>query len=143
MGWEELPSPFLVLSQKGRNKKRRRRKRRRPIVIVSTISFLQENLQHCIAASGIITRTVSVKGMDMALIQELWYREESIRGLNIPGYTQYAAGGRERPRACILARNMSIWTLPGFSCRDLVAVLEKYFEDGADRRLVGCSAYLP
>jgi hypothetical protein len=29
--------------------------------------------------------------------------------------------------------------LPGFSCRDLVAVLVKYFEDG----VVVCSAYLP
>jgi len=47
----------------------------------STISFIQANLQHSIAASGITTRTVRVKGMDMALIQEPWYHEESIRGL--------------------------------------------------------------
>jgi len=33
--------------------------------------------------------------------------------------------------------------LPGFSCRDLVAILVKYIEDGAERRLVVCSAYLP
>jgi len=33
--------------------------------------------------------------------------------------------------------------LPGFSCRDLVAVLIKYNEEGAERRLVVCSAYLP
>jgi ferredoxin len=33
--------------------------------------------------------------------------------------------------------------LPGFSCRDLVAVLVKDTEDGAERRLVVCSAYLP
>jgi hypothetical protein len=32
--------------------------------------------------------------------------------------------------------------LPSFSCRDLVAVLVKYFEDGAERRLVVCSAHL-
>jgi len=32
--------------------------------------------------------------------------------------------------------------LPGFSCRDLVAVLIKYNKDGAERRLVACSAYL-
>jgi hypothetical protein len=33
--------------------------------------------------------------------------------------------------------------LPEFSCRDLVAVLIKYNEEGAERRLVVCSAYLP
>jgi hypothetical protein len=36
--------------------------------MVSTISFIQANLQHSIAASRIITRTVSIKGIDMALI---------------------------------------------------------------------------
>jgi len=111
--------------------------------MVSTISFIQANLEHSIAASGILTRTIGVKGIDMALIQEPWYHEDCVRGLNIPGYTLYSAGGKDRLRACILVRDMDIWMLPGFSCRDLVAVLEKYFEDGADRRLVGCSAYLP
>ena len=33
--------------------------------------------------------------------------------------------------------------LPGFSCRNLVAVLIKYDEEGAEWRLVICSAYLP
>jgi hypothetical protein len=33
--------------------------------------------------------------------------------------------------------------LPGFSSTDLVAVLIKYKEEGAERRLVVCSAYLP
>jgi len=67
---------------------------------------------------------VSVKEIDMALIQEPWYHEDRISGLNIPGYTLYSAGGTDRPRACILARNMAIWMLPGFSCRDLVATSE-------------------
>jgi len=110
---------------------------------VNTISFIQANLQHSIAASRIITRTVSIKGIDMALIQEPWYRKDCIRGLNIPGYTLYCAGGTYRRRAFILARNMNIWVLPGFSCKDLVAVLVKYVEDGAERRLLVRSAYLP
>ena len=38
---------------------------------------------------------------------------------------------------------MNKWELPGFSCRDLVAVLVRYDEDGAERRLVVCSAYQP
>jgi hypothetical protein len=38
---------------------------------------------------------------------------------------------------------MTSWLLPGFSGRDLVAVLVKYLEHGTDRRVVICSAYLP
>ena len=42
-------------------------------VMVSTISFIQANLQNSIAAPRVLTRTVVVKGIDMAIIQELWY----------------------------------------------------------------------
>jgi hypothetical protein len=76
----------------------------------------------------------------MALIQEPWYREGRIRGLNIPGYTLFSAGGIDRPRACNLTRNETAWMLQVFSCRQLVTVLIKYNEDGTERRLVVCSA---
>jgi hypothetical protein len=102
-------------------------------VTVSTIYFIQANLQHSIAASSFLTRKVCVKGIDMVLIQEPWYRNGYVSCLNIPGYTLYSVGGKDRPRACILVRNMNIWVLSGFSCRDLVAVLVKYKEDGAER----------
>ena len=46
-------------------------------------------------------------------------------------------GRTDRPRACILARDVNIRVLPGFSCGDLVAVVVKYIEDGAERWLVG------
>ena len=98
---------------------------------MSNISFIQANLQHSIAASRIITRLVSDKGMDMALVQETRDSEDLIRGLNIPGYTLYSVGGTDRPRACILARDMYIRFLPEFCCRDLVAVV-KCTEDGAE-----------
>ena len=67
----------------------------------------------------------------------------AVSGLGIPGYTLYSVRGKDRSRACILARNMNIWELPGFSCRDLVAVLVTYEVDGAEKRLVVCSVYLP
>ena len=38
-------------------------------------------------------------------------------------------------RASILATNVSIWAIPGFSCRNLVAIVLIYVENGA--------AYLP
>jgi hypothetical protein len=77
------------------------------------------------------------------LIQEPWYREGRIKGLNIPGYTLFSTGGIDGPRAGILTTNKATWMLPGFYCKALVAVLIKYNEDGAERRLVFCSAYLP
>ena len=82
-------------------------------------------------------------GIDLALIQKPWYRDGCVSGLGIPGYTLYSVRGKDRFRACIFARNMNIWELPGFSCRDVVAVLVKYDVDGAEMRLVLCSAYLP
>jgi hypothetical protein len=97
-------------------------------MVSSTISFIQANLQHSIAASRILTRTVAVKGIDLALIQEPWVREGRIMGLNIQGYTLFCASGTDRSRACIIARYMNIWMLPGFSTRDLVAVQIKYYE---------------
>jgi len=101
-------------------------------VMVSTISFIQANLQHSIAASRILTRTAGIKGIDMALIQEQWHRGDCIRGLNIPGYTLFSVNRTDRLQACILTRNQTAWMLPGFSCRDLVAVLITYNEEGAE-----------
>ena len=111
--------------------------------MASNISFIQANLQHRIAASRNFTRTVGIKGIDVALIQEPWYRGGCIRGLNIPGYSLFSANGMDRPRAYILMRNETVWMLPGLSCRDLVAFLIKCDEEGLERRLVVCSAYLP
>jgi len=89
-----------------------------------------------IAASKVYNRTVVVNGIDTAMIQEPWYTE----GLNIPGYSYvlFCLSGIYRPRACILARNMNIWRLPGFSSSDLVAILINYNEGEAERRF--CSA---
>jgi hypothetical protein len=49
--------------------------------MVSSISFVEANLQHSIAASRILSRTVAVNGIDMALVQEPWVREGRIMGL--------------------------------------------------------------
>jgi len=111
--------------------------------MVSNILFTQVNLQHSVAASRIITRTVNVKEIDNELLQEQRYRDYSIRSLIIPGYTLYSGGGTDRPKICILARNMNIWVLTGFSSKEIIAVLLRYIEDGAERLLVVCSAYLP
>jgi len=79
----------------------------------------------------------------MTLIQEPWYRDGHVMGLNIPGYTLFCLSGIDRPRACILAKNMNIWMLPVFSCRDLVAFPINYNDGEAERHSVVCSAYFP
>ena len=125
-------SHFWVLRRRGRNKRRRGGGRTE----YGNISFIQANVQHSIAASGILIRTVSVERADVALVQEPWYREDSIRDLTVPGYTLYSAGGKERPRTCMFARKTNAWVMPDLSCRDLVAILMKNIEDGAERRPV-------
>ena len=111
--------------------------------MVSTVSFIQANLQHSIATLRVLSTTVSVKGKDMALIQEPRYHKGCIRGLNIPGYMLFSAGRIDRPTAGILMRNETAWMLQGFSCRDFVVVLIMYNEDRAEQWLVACSVYLP
>jgi len=37
--------------------------------MVSTISFIQANLQHSIAVSDILTRTIGAKGIDIELVR--------------------------------------------------------------------------
>ena len=111
--------------------------------MVRTTSLIQANVQHSIAASRAFSRTAAVKGTDMALIEEPWVHEGCIMGLNIPGYTLFCGGGIDKPRACMLARNMNIWMLPEFSSRDLAAFLIKYNEGKVERSLVVYSAYLP
>jgi hypothetical protein len=104
--------------------------------MVSTISFIQANLQHSIAASRILTGTGGGKVIDMVLIQKLWFCHGCIRDLNFPRYSLFSVNGADRPRACIFTRIQTAWMLPGFSCRDLVAVLINYNEEGVKRRLV-------
>jgi hypothetical protein len=73
-------------------------------ILCNTLS-IQANLQQNITALRVVSRAVSVKGIDMALIQSSWYREGRIRGLNITGYTLFSAGRIDKPRSCTLTRN--------------------------------------
>ena len=61
--------------------------------MASTVSFIQANLQHSISASRVLSRRVSAKGIDMALIQEPRFRKGRFWGLNIPGYTPFSKTG--------------------------------------------------
>jgi hypothetical protein len=64
LAWDRRFFPFLVQNQKERSRKVAEH------VTVCSVSFIQPNLLHSIAASRVFTRTVAVKGIDMALIKE-------------------------------------------------------------------------
>ena len=99
--WDRQSFPFLVQNQKDRSRKAAER------VMVSIISCIQANLQHGIAASRVLTRTVAVKGIDMTLIQESCYREGRIKP-KYSSYTLFCVSAIDRPRACILATRMNV-----------------------------------
>jgi len=122
-----------------RRKKIRKEAEEAKLDMVSNISFIQANLQHSIAASRVLTRTVNVEVTDMALIPELWWL------YYWPKYFRLYPVLRERnrPITCILVGNMNIRMLTGFSSRDLVALLINYNEGKVERCLVSCSALLP
>ena len=80
-----LPSGHEAKRKKIKNKEEEEEEEEGTDNMVSTITFLQANLQHSIAASGILTRTVGVAGVDMALMQETRYRDGCVGGLRIPG----------------------------------------------------------
>jgi hypothetical protein len=66
---------FSLLGIKPGGKKEEARRAGTKQDMVSTISFIRANVQHSIAASSILTRTVGVKGICLALTQEPWYRD--------------------------------------------------------------------
>ena len=66
-----LPSGRQVRGEEIREEEEEEEEEEAEWVMVSTISFIQANLQHSTAASGILTRIVGVKGTDVALVQEL------------------------------------------------------------------------
>ena len=85
MTWDRRYFPFLVQNQKEKIRKAA------DCVIASIVSFMQSNSQHSITAARLLTRTVAIKGIDMALIKEPRYRGGRITGLNVPGYTIFCA----------------------------------------------------
>jgi hypothetical protein len=129
VAWDRQFYPFLALSQK-------EEEARPGYDMVSSISFVQAKIQHSIAASSVLSRTVAVKGINIVLIQKPLIREGRIMGLSIPRYNLFYGSGTDRPRTCILAKNRNIRMLPGLSFRDLVAVQLKYDEGEEERSIV-------
>lgn len=103
---------LLVVKPEGKKKEKREEKKDEEDAehaVMRTISFIHAIQRYNIAASKILTKTVVVEGINMALIQEQWCREDRIMGLNISGYTLFSASGIHRLRVCFLVRTVNSW----------------------------------
>jgi len=105
------------------------------LFMVCTISYMQ--------AIMVLSWTVIFKGIDMAVIQEPWYRKCCIGGLNISVYILFSASGLDRHTACTLTRKENSWMLPGLFCRDLATVMINCKEDGAEKLLLSLPHIFP
>lgn len=108
------------------------------------LRFTQINLQHCAAASAVISRQLSKLHTDILLIQEPWVYKSQIKGIDNRIGTAYYCTNVQRPRACVyVAKHINAVIVPNFCFRDLVAVLIRYTIGGVEREVVACSVYLP
>ena len=98
-------------------------------------TVLQINLQHSVAATTELCKRTELMETFVALVQEPWIVDNSIRGLSKRGLHSYAG---PKPRACILASaNLRLWELPQFCDRDCMAVTIKWRDTEAILASVG------
>jgi hypothetical protein len=80
---------------------------------------------------------------DLILIQEPYYFK-GIRGLGESGNVHRGGALNLRARACIFSRKgLNCRILPQFSDNDLTSCMLKYHQNGEEKQLIVCSAYLP
>ena len=103
---------------------------------------VQVNLHHSRAASAVLCKVM--ENCDIALIQEPWVNQGTIKGLSGVGGAIIYCRDTDRPRACILIKNnIRILPLTNFCFRDLVAVRLTTTEASGPKNIVIGSAYFP
>ncbi|KAG8239393.1 hypothetical protein J437_LFUL018245 [Ladona fulva] len=107
------------------------------------IPFIQANLQHSRAATGVLEEILSRGKIKVALIQEPWCYKGRIRGLILRGGQIISCTSVNRPRACIYVNGVDAMPLPQLSTMDLAAAVLSFQELNMIRRIVICSSYLP
>lgn len=102
--------------------------------------ILQANIHHAIAASNVIETVLKNNRIDIALIQEPWINNDTIRGLNISGYELIYNTSVTKPRACILIkRKIDFVGISEYWTADLVAIQVKT----KDEEVIIATAYMP
>ena len=109
----------------------------------SRINFIQINLQHSKAATGVLSRCLPAQHT-VSFIQEPYFYQGAVRGLPLTQGRLFYATCREVPRACVFVTNgLSVLALPQLAFRDVVAVKIDYKLAGRARSVVVASVYLP
>jgi len=137
-----LFSPFSASNPRGRSKEEmevEEKEQESELDMVSNSSFMQSNVQHSFAASRLISRAVSVKGIYMTLIQELWYQE----GILANRIFQYVPCSPQVEQIDLALEERDGLYATRIHLQGHSSSSYKYNKEGAERRLVVCSAYLP
>lgn len=107
---------------------------------------IQINLQHCKAASAILTDKFQKNHFDIALVQEPWIRENKVKGLVGGGEVVHQSNfSHIKTRTCIFIKpTLKKVFLPDLSNGDLTSIKLYIVEkNGFERQVVICSAYFP
>lgn len=108
----------------------------------------QINLQHCIAASALLSRRIATmhtnpQQQQLVLIQEPWVSRKRICGLSIRGANLLWPNDVHNPRTCIVAKGMEVVLLRDLSSRDITVAKIAYQREGITRQALAVSLYLP
>lgn len=107
------------------------------------IYIFQANIQHDKAPTGLLCRRMKELSINVALIQEPWYYKNKVRGMGAAGGTLFYCTSVQHPRACIYVNNVTVFPLPQFCGKDLVALKMKVDNGVGPGEVVICSAYFP
>lgn len=107
------------------------------------MKIIQINLQHCKAASALLSKRLIEDNIDIALIQEPWLYKGSIRGIRCTKGSIYRPCN-ENPRSCIFAKDWVNALLYTEHCsRDVTTIHTTMEEAGERKTIIISSAYLP
>lgn len=118
----------------------------RPAVPIAAgrTKFSQINLQHCKAASAVLSRDLARLQTDIVLIQEPWVYRGQVKGISMEQGSLIHANEELGPRAYVFVnRTHSAIKLSQFCTRDLAVATIKLCVEGRITELVIASAYLP
>lgn len=109
-----------------------------------TIGFIQVNLQHCKAASDILSKTFTCSNINIALIQEPYVYGGQIRRLSSKEGRLVYCKDPEPPRAAVLVKtSVHFSPIPCFTSRDLVAIEAEIPTASGVQAVILASAYFP
>ena len=104
----------------------------------------QVNLQHCKAATALISRRINSCKTFIYLIQEPWVVGGAVRGLNFQHADLLYANGSDRPRTCMVVSKDFQANLVNDLCDgDTTSAKLTIKSQQGDKEILWCSAYFP